>query len=154
MNGSYRQQLARIVTALVIPQGYTLSIAGGFAAAVYHYGFPSFVETWSFVAGAVLGFSLLVLFSGHRAPRVVPQLPIGGLVLFNVVPLGSVPLAAAICAAIPWRLVGFPVAGLLAAAGYGILLAGFCKIAQASVGTSAEVSEEFSMSSSNRPLDG
>jgi hypothetical protein len=139
MNATYRQQLVRVVTTLVIPQGYTLSIAGGFSAAVYRYGYPSFFEVWGFVAGAVLAFCVLVLFGGQRAHELVPEMPLGPRALFNVVALGSVPLAAGACYAIPWPLLGFPVAGMIAAGGYAALVAGFFKVAEASLKSPAVV---------------
>ena len=133
MNGTYRQYLLRVITTLVIPQGYTLSIAGAFVAAVYHYGYPPFFETWEFVGGAILAFVVLVLVGGHRGKELVPEMPLRSRALFNVVALGSLPLAAGACYAIPWRLLGFPAAGLIAAGGYATLLAGFFRLAAASV---------------------
>ncbi len=46
--------LARSLLTLVIPQCYTLSIAGSCAVAAHRYGFPADLNAWGFIAGAVV----------------------------------------------------------------------------------------------------
>jgi hypothetical protein len=130
----YRYQLSRVIGTLVIPQGYTLSIAGSFAAAVFHFGYPSYGQALGFVGGALLAFVLLAATTVRRASGqaadTLPELPLGPRALFNVVALAAVPLAAGTCWAIPWPALGFPAAGLIGAGGYALLVAGYLALAQ------------------------
>ena len=120
-----RSYLARVLWTLVIPQGYTLFIAGTFAVASHRYGSPFPPEAWGFVVGAVLAFVGLAVLSARHLHSGMAEMRRGVRAVLNVVPLGSVLLGAAAVYAIPWPLIGFPVAGLVAAGGYALLLSAF-----------------------------
>jgi hypothetical protein len=120
-----RPHLARTLT---VPQGYTLSIAGTFAITSQRYGSPFLAEAWGFVAGAVLAFLALATFSGHHLARPA-ALPPATRATFNVVPVASVLVGAAAAYVIPWPLIGFPVAGAVAVAGYVTLVSVFFALA-------------------------
>jgi hypothetical protein len=117
--------LARSLITLVVPQGYTLSIAGSFAVAVHRYGFPSNTNAWTFVAGAVSAFVALAIVARGDLSGNVVSLPIGLRALINVVPLVVVLAVAGLIALVSSAGLGFPLAGLVGAAGYVALLSGF-----------------------------
>jgi hypothetical protein len=107
--------LVRSLLTLVIPQGYTLSIAGSFAVAVRRYGFPDDLDAWTFVAGAVLAFILLAVI-GHGVLRgSIAELPMGLRALINVVPLVVVLAVIGVVGLIAQSSIGFPMAGLIGA---------------------------------------
>jgi hypothetical protein len=110
---------------LVIPQGYTLSVAGAFAIAVKTYGFPGYGDVWGFVAGAVVAFVVLSIVVRGRLAEAPVELPTGLLSLANVMPLVVVPVVAVMVSRIAPVDVGFPLAGLLGAGGYVFLVSVF-----------------------------
>jgi hypothetical protein len=116
---------ARSLVTLVIPQGYTLPIAGAFAVAVHRYGFPLELNAWGFVAGAVAAFVTLAVIARRALSGSIAALPSGLRALINVVPLLVVVAVAGIVALIRTPLIGFPVAGLLGAAGYVVVISMF-----------------------------
>jgi hypothetical protein len=122
---SYESFLVRSLITLVIPQGYTLSIAGAFAVAVHRYGFPFDANAWSFVAGAVVAFVGLAVVARSGLSGSLVALPTGLRVLINVVPLVVVGAVAGLIALVPVAGIGFPLAGLVGAGGYVVLLSGF-----------------------------
>lgn len=63
--------------ALVIPQGYTLSMAGSFAVAVHRNGFPGDFGAWGFVVGAVVAFVALAMLSHMGQGGWVAKFPTG-----------------------------------------------------------------------------
>jgi hypothetical protein len=117
--------LVRSLLTLVIPQGYTLSIAGSFAIAVRRYGFPSELEAWGFVAGAVVAFVVLAVIAHGVLQGSIAALPMGLRALINVVPLVVVLLVAGIVALVASSSIGFPLVGLLGAGGYVVLVSVF-----------------------------
>lgn len=117
--------LVRSLVTLVIPQGYTLSIAGAFAVAVHRYGFPFDINAWGFVAGAVVAFGALAIGARSALAGSVVALPSGLRALLNAVPLVVVLVVAGAVALVPWPGLGFPMAGFLGAGGYVVLLSGF-----------------------------
>ncbi len=117
--------LFRSLVTLVIPQGYTLSIAGSFAAAVKTYGFPGYGDGWGFVAGAVAAFIGLAIAARGRLTGAPAPLPTGLLALANVVPLLVVPVASATVSHVSAAHIGFPLAGVVGAGGYTSLVSVF-----------------------------
>lgn len=118
--------LLRSLVTLAIPQGYTLSIAGSFAVAVRRYGFPADLEAWGFVAGAVAAFVVLaVIAHGVLGDGSIAELPMRLRVLINIVPLVVVLGVAAVVGIVGAAVVGFPLAGLVGAGGYVLLLSAF-----------------------------
>src|SRR5438132_13273283 len=109
--------IARSLLTLVIPQGYTLSIAGSFAAGVKTYGFPGYGDVVIFVTGAVAAFIGLAI-TARRSIANAPQLPSGLLGLVNVVPLVIVLAVAITVPHIPRADLGYVVAGMIGAGGY------------------------------------
>lgn len=122
---SFDSFLVRSLLTLVIPQGYTLSIAGSFAVAVRRYGFPADLNAWGFVAGAVGAFVALAIFARGRLSVGIAALPMGFRAMINVVPLVVVLGVAAVVALIASPGIGFPLVGLVGAGGYVLLLSGF-----------------------------
>jgi hypothetical protein len=117
--------LARSLVTLVVPQGYTLSIAGSFAVAVHRYGFPFDLNAWGFVAGAVVAFVALALLARGALGGDIAALPMGLRALINVVPLIVVVASAGVVALIDPPSIGFPVSGFVGAGGYVVLLSVF-----------------------------
>ena len=117
--------LVRSLVTLVVPQGYTLSISGAFAMAAHRYGFPFDLNAWGFVAGAVVAFVALAISARSGLGGSIATLPTGLRALINVVPLVVVLLVAGIVAVVPWAGLGFPLAGLVGAGGYVVLLSAF-----------------------------
>ena len=122
----FRSFLLRSLVTLVIPQGYTLSIAGSFAVAVRRYGFPVDLEAWGFVAGAVAAFVVLAIVAhGVLRGGSIAELPMGLRVLINIVPLVVVLGVAAALTPVGAPVAGFPLAGFVGAGGYVLLLSAF-----------------------------
>lgn len=122
---SFDSFLVRSLVTLVIPQGYTLSIAGSFAVAVRRYGFPIELNAWGFVAGAVAAFVGLAILARGSLSGSIAMLPMGLRALINVVPLVIVLGVAGVVAVIPSSALGFPLAGFAGAGGYVVLLSAF-----------------------------
>jgi len=123
-----RPHLAGTPATLTVPQGYTLSAAGTFAITSHRYGWPLLVEAWGFVAGAVVAFLALATLSGRHLERPAER-PRATRATFNFVPVVSVLVGAAVAYAIPWPLLGYPVAGALAVWGYVLLVSLFFALA-------------------------
>lgn len=122
---SFESFLHRSLITLVIPQGYTLSIAGSFAIAVHRYGFPYDLNAGSFVAGAVAAFVVLAVIAHGVLRGGIAELPMGLRALINVVPLVVVLGVVGVVALISSPSVGFPLAGFVGAGGYVVLLSAF-----------------------------
>ncbi len=122
---SFESFLHRSLHTLVIPQGYTLSIAGSFAIGVHRYGFPADLNAGSFVAGAVAAFVALAILAHGVLRGGIAELPIGLGALINVVPLVVVLGVAGVVALVSSPSVGFPLAGFVGAGGYVLLLSAF-----------------------------
>lgn len=122
---SFDSFLARSLITLVIPQGYTLSIAGSFAVTVGRYGFPAALNAWGFVLGAVVAFVALAILARGSLGGSIAMLPMGLRALINVVPLIVVLGVAGVVALMPSPALAFPLAGLVAAGGYVLLLSVF-----------------------------
>lgn len=122
---SFDSFLVRSLITLVIPQGYTLSIAGSFAVAVRRYGFPADLDAWGFVAGAVAAFVALAIIARGSIGGTIAPLPMGLRALINIVPLVVVLGVAVVVPMIGSPTVGFPLAGLVGAGGYVVLLSAF-----------------------------
>ena len=114
-----------MLRTLVIPQGYTLSIAGSFALAVQRYGLPSPLTAYAFVAGAAAAFIGLVLLSSRTIRNAAVEPPAAVLALCNCVPLIVLPITDALAHLVPYAPLGFLTAGFSAVAAYVALLALF-----------------------------
>jgi len=104
---------------MVIPEGFTLSVAGTLATLVGERTDTHPLAIWLFVTAAGVGYGLVgIAHSAHR--RTVPSatLTINGLRLLNPVPILVVPVATSIANQIPHTPVAFACAGFLAVAGY------------------------------------
>lgn len=121
--------LVRSLVTLVIPQGYTLSIAGSFALAVRRYGFPFDLNAWGFVAGAVAAFVALAVIARGSLGGSLAMMPMGLRALINVVPLIVVLGVAGVVALVPFPELGLPTGRIcrrrrLRAPPFGLPLAG------------------------------
>jgi hypothetical protein len=116
--------LPSVARQLVVPQGFTLSTTGVFAILLEHRPHPGVAAIWLFVAGAALGFSIVVRASGaHRSGSVLR--PASGYQLFNLSPLAVVPAVSLIVWWIPLGPVAYALGGLSASSGYLLAVASF-----------------------------
>lgn len=107
-----------IAHSLVLPQGFTLCIAGTLAMHVDRYGSHGWFAVWLFLCGASLTYGLLLyLLRVYRRPGVSPRPPTRRGV-FNLVPLAAVPMAHLSTAWIDNAAVSFLLAGCLVVLGY------------------------------------
>jgi hypothetical protein len=84
---------------LVVPQGFTLSVAGVLALTIGHQGFPGLLAIWLFVVGASIGFCAITLASGAHTEVSNRPVSIVGMGLMNLLPILVVPAA---CSASWW----------------------------------------------------
>jgi hypothetical protein len=110
---------------MVIPQGYTLSITGSFAVSIHRYGFPSDSNAVGFVAGAVVAFMALATIDRNSLRGEIARHPRRFVALLNVVPVVVVLAVVAATAMVGSAEIGFPLAGLLGAGGYVVLVSIF-----------------------------
>ena len=126
---SWRSTAVGLAQMLIVPQGFTLAVAGSVTICVGRHGFPGPVGVWFFVAGAAVGYWLVVLAVGALSEGDHQPVGIVGLGLLNVTAVLVVPLVTLANWWIPNEDVAFLVTGLavhatyipLAAAGLGIL---------------------------------
>jgi Na+/H+ antiporter NhaC len=105
-----------------VPQGFTLSTTGVFAILLEHRPHPGPVTIWLFIAGAALGFSIIVRASGaHRSDSTLQ--PASGYQLFNLTPIAVVPAVSLIVWWIPLGPVAYAFGGLSASSGYLLAVA-------------------------------
>jgi Na+/H+ antiporter NhaC len=105
-----------------VPQGFTLSTTGVFAILLEHRPHPGPVTIWLFIAGAALGFSIMVRASGaHRSDSTLQ--PASGCQLFNLTPIAVVPAVSLIVWWIPLGPVAYAFGGLSACSGYLLAVA-------------------------------
>jgi len=117
-----RSTLPNVARQLVVPQGFTLSITGVFAILLEHRPHPGPAAIWLFVAGAALGFSIVVRASGAQRSDSAIQ-PASGYQLFNLSPVAVVPAVSLIVWWIPLRPVAYALGGLAASSGYLLAVA-------------------------------
>ena len=111
-----------VARQLVVPQGFALSTAGVFAILLEHRPHPGPVTIWLFIAGAALGFSIMVRASGaHRSGSTLQ--PASGYQLFNLTPIAVVPAVSLIVWWIPLGPVAYACGGLSASSGYLLAVA-------------------------------
>jgi len=67
---SWRPTAVGLTHILVLPQGFTLAIAGSLAICLGRHGYPGPLGVWLFVAGASAGYCLLILAFGALRPTV------------------------------------------------------------------------------------
>lgn len=81
-----------LTSMLVIPQGFTLSIAGTLAGTIGQRGITRLRDVWLFVVGAGFSFCLLAIASGNaRNDSPSRPLPIFGKATLNILPIAGVP---------------------------------------------------------------
>lgn len=118
-----------LVSALVVPQGFTLSIAGTLAATISQRGMPGIFDVWLFVVGASLSFAVLAVLGGSlRTTARSRPLLVTGTRSLNVVPVAAMPGATLGAGLIPNSAAGYFVAGILASALYIVLLAAMLRL--------------------------
>jgi hypothetical protein len=129
MGRSWRSTAVGLAQMLIVPQGFTLAVAGSVTICVGRHGFPGPVGVWLFVAGAALGYWLVVAVVGALGEPVHQPVGIVGLGLLNVTAVFVVPLVTLANWWIPNEDTAFLITGLavhltyipMAAAGLGIL---------------------------------
>lgn len=126
---SWRSTAVGLAQMLIVPQGFTLAVAGSVTICVGRHGFPGPVAVWFFVAGAAIGYWLVVLTIGALGEPVHQPVGVVGLGLLNVTAVFVVPLVTLANWWIPNEDTAFLVTGLavhltyipLAALGLGLL---------------------------------
>jgi len=91
---SWRSTAVGLTHMLVLPQGFTLAIAGSLTICLGRHGYPGPLGVWLFVAGASAGYCLLILAFAALRPTVSQPVGIVGLGLLNVTAVVVVPLVA------------------------------------------------------------
>lgn len=125
----FRGAVRMVATTLIVPQGFTLSIAGTLAATINHRGRAELLDVWLFLVGAGFVFCLLALVSGCTSRTADSRGgPISGVAVVNVVPVAAMPAAVVGAAWIPADGPGFLTAGALAVVLYVTALAGLVAI--------------------------
>ena len=105
-----------------MPQGFSLSTTGVFAILLEHRPHPGPAAIWLFIAGAALGFSIVVRASGaHRSGSALQ--PASGYQLFNLSPVAIVPAVSLIVWWIPLGPVAYALGGLSTSSGYLLAVA-------------------------------
>lgn len=126
---SWRSTAVGLAQMLIVPQGFTLAVAGSLTICVGQHGFPGAVGIWLFVAGAAVGYWCVVVFVGAVREPVHRPVGIVGLGLLNVTAVFVVPIVTLVHWWIPNADVAFLVTGLgvhltyipIAALGLGLL---------------------------------
>jgi hypothetical protein len=122
-----RSTLPSVARQLVVPQGFNLSTTGVFAILLEHRPHPGPAAIWLFIAGAALGFSIVVRASGaHRSGRALQ--PASGYQLFNLSPLAVVPAVSLTVWWIPLGPVAYALAGLFTSSGYLLAVASMFRV--------------------------
>lgn len=114
---TWRGAVRGITHMLVVPQGFTLSVAGVFAITAGHRGYPGPTAIWLFVTGAAAGFCGVMLASGAHRETSNRPVSITGLALANLLPAVVVP--AACCAS--WWIGNKPASFLIAGTATSVL---------------------------------
>ena len=109
---SWRSTAVGLAQMLIVPQGFTLAVAGSLTICVGRHGFPGPVAVWLFVAGAAVGYWFVVLAVGALREPVHQPVGIVGLGLLNVTAVFVVPLVTLANWWIPDADVAFLVTGL------------------------------------------
>jgi hypothetical protein len=118
-----RSSLRLVSQTLVVPQGFTLSIAGTLATLVGERGYPGAFGIWLFVLAAGLAFCWVVGGAGlHRDPEARPD-PITGRATFNLAPAAVVPCVYWLQKAVGNDRLAFLLSGFVAVALYLVVLA-------------------------------
>lgn len=110
---------------LVVPQGFTLSVAGVSLTLMGHTGYPGVLAVWLFVFGAGLAFSLMTLASRAHRDAFNQPLSIVGWALLNLVPTVVVPTTCALVWSISNKCLAFLTAGFVTVATYIVVVAGY-----------------------------
>lgn len=120
--------LRDIARHMVVPQGFTLSIAGTIATLVGRRHDTAPLTVWLFIVGAGVGYVLVSLVSGsHRGAASPGSLSIEGVRVLNLVPVVVVPLATWTADLIPYTPAAFACGGFVAVAAYFVGLWGFLR---------------------------
>lgn len=103
---------------LVVPQGFSLSVAGVFVILVGEKGYPGPTATWMFLVGATSAFSAIAVISGAQRRAVEQKLSLAGMSTLNLAPVAVVPLAAWLARGIGNPPLAFLTGGFLAVTMY------------------------------------
>jgi hypothetical protein len=125
----WRSTAVGLAQMLIVPQGFTLAVAGSVTICVGRHGFPGPLGVWLFVVGAAVGYWTVVAVVGALGEPVHRPVGIVGPGLLNVTAVVVVPLVALANWWVPNEDAAFLVTGLavhltyipLAAAGLGLL---------------------------------
>lgn len=123
----YRKTLARVVSLLAGPYGYTVTIWTAGAISLANFGAPGPWELLGFPLGAVSAFLLLAVWSRSFLAPEVPE-HVSSIVVLNGVPLVAA-AASLLCLLVPWRAVGFWLSSFSATLAYALGVALFLKVA-------------------------
>jgi hypothetical protein len=111
-----------IARQLAVPQGFSLSTTGVFAILLEHRPHPGPAAIWLFVAGAGVGFAIVVrASSAHRSGAALQ--PASGYQLFNFSPVAVVPAVSLIVWWKPLVPVAYALGGLSTSCGYLLAVA-------------------------------
>lgn len=94
---------------LIVPQGFTLAVAGSITICVGRHGFPGPLGVWLFVVGAAIGYWIVVLTVGALGEEMHAPVDIVGVGLLNVTAVFVVPIVTLV----HWWIESEPVAYLL-----------------------------------------
>ena len=119
-----RSTLPSVTRQLVVPQGFTLSTAGVLATLLEHRPHPGPAAIWLFIAGAAVGFAIVVRASdAHRSGSALQ--PAFGYQLFNLSSVVIVPVVSLIVWWIPLIPVAYALGGLSTSSGYLVAVSSF-----------------------------
>lgn len=109
---SWRSTAVGLSHMRVLPQGFTLAIAGSLTICLGRYGYPGPLGGWLSVAGASAGYCLLVLAFGALRPTVSQTVGIVGLALLNVTAVTAI-VVVALVALLSWWILNADFAHLV-----------------------------------------
>src|SRR3954452_5233295 len=81
---AWRSRSVELAHMLVVPQGFTVAVAGSIAVCVGRHGFAGPFAVWLFVAGASLGYCLVIVATGAVRRPIEQPGGIVGAALLNV----------------------------------------------------------------------
>jgi hypothetical protein len=109
---SWRSTAIGLAQMLIVPQGFTLAVGGSLAVCIGRHGFPGPGGVWLFVAGAAVGYWLVIILVGAVREPVHQPVGIVGLGLLNVTAVFVVPIVTVVHWWIPNEDTAFLAAGL------------------------------------------
>jgi hypothetical protein len=123
-----RARTSQVCQSMVVPQGFTLSIAGSLGTLLGERGYPGALAVWLFVLGGGVGFCTVTGFSGVHGDAEARPEPVTGPALFNLLPVTVVPTVFLTAGLIGSDRLAFAVAGFLVVILYLIGMAGLIRL--------------------------